>query len=119
MANDGAAGAGAAGARAAMPPGTQPSGAGADLRQVAACLDRQGLGLGDGLPGIPGVDLTGAGLGRPGGLRPGQQAQRRKRHDVLTYGTTLFVVRAGATGGLALRLGNRVVHDRAVRSRVS
>ncbi len=67
----------------------QPSGqawARGDLRQVAAGLDRQGLGLGDGLAGILGVELPGAGLGRPGGLRRGDEAQRRKRHDVLAYG---------------------------------
>ena len=31
-----------------------------DLRQVAARLDRQGLGLGDGLTGILGMELAGA-----------------------------------------------------------
>ena len=53
-----------------------------DLRQVAARLGRQGLGLGDSLPGIGGVNLAGAGLDRPGGFRLGDQAQGRERHDM-------------------------------------
>ena len=34
---------------------------------------------------------------------------------MLTYRTTLFVIRAGATGGLALGQGDGVVDGRAVR----
>ena len=55
------------------------------------------------------------GLDRPCGFGRGDEAQGRKCHNMLTYGITLFVVRAGATGGRAFRLGNRVVHDGAVR----
>ena len=87
---------------------------GGDFRQVAARLDRQRLGFGDGLTGIPGMELAGVRLDGPCGFGRGDEAQSRKCHDMLTYGTTLFVVWAGATDGLSLRLGNRVVHNGAV-----
>jgi hypothetical protein len=47
---------------------------------MAAGFDRQGLGLGDSLPGILGVQPKRrfAGLDQPGGFRHGDESQRRK-----------------------------------------